>query len=90
MNNATPAPAPLTAASLDLFLAYAEDAGNWAGNPWVDGNVTLGADGRGNLTDLKRKGLLETGSDGRDAYIVFTAAGVALAAEHNIDLSWVL
>jgi hypothetical protein len=79
----------LTSASLDLFLAYAEDAGNWSGNPWVDGNVSLDAAGRGNLTDLKRKGLLQTLTDGRDAYIVFTDAGKTLAAEHGIDLSWV-
>jgi hypothetical protein len=79
----------LTSASLDLFLAYAEDAGNWSGNPWVDGNVSLDAAGRGNLTDLKRKGLLQTFTDDGDAYIVFTDAGKTLAAEHGIDLSWI-
>lgn len=80
----------LTPASLELFLAYAEDAGNWSGNPWVDGNVSLDAAGRGNLTDLKRKGLLQTFDDGEGAmYIEFTDAGKTLAAAHGIDLSWI-
>jgi len=78
----------LTPDSLALFLAYADDAGNWSGNPWVDGNISLSAAGRGNLTDLKRKGLLETQTDDGDAYIIFTDAGKALAAAHGIDLSW--
>jgi hypothetical protein len=81
--------ADLTPASLDLFLAYADDAGNWSGHPWVDGNVSPGAAGRGNLTDLKRKGLITTGTDAGDPYVIFTDAGKALAAEHGIDLSWI-
>jgi hypothetical protein len=80
----------LTPTSLALFLAYADDAGNWSGNPWVDGNISLDAAGRGNLTDLKRKGLLITQEDDGDAFIIFTPAGVALAAEHGIDISWTL
>jgi hypothetical protein len=72
----------LTSASLDLFLAYAEDAGNWSGNPWVDGNVSLDAAGRGNLTDLKRKGLLQTFTDDGDAY------RMAAARIDRVEVCW--
>jgi hypothetical protein len=76
----------LTARSLEIFLAYARDAGNWSGNPWLDGNVTLTKEDRGNLTQLKRASLLTTESDAGDEYIVFTAAAVTLAAEHGVTL----
>lgn len=76
----------LTEKSLELFLAYARDADNWSGNPWLDGNVTLTKSDRGNLTQLKRAGLLTTESDAGDEYIVFTEAAVALAAEHGVTL----
>ena len=76
----------LTPASLALFKSLADDAPNWSGTPpcWVS------AADRGNLTDLKKKGLLETMVDERgDAFAFFSRAGVALAAELGFDLSWV-
>jgi hypothetical protein len=77
----------ITEASLKLFLTYADDAGNWGGTPWVcEGNHQLTAEQRGNLTQLKKAGLLRTVGEGRDAYIEFTVAGKALAAEHNIEI----
>lgn len=79
----------LSEKSLELFLAYAKDAENWGGNPWVtDGNVGLTKSDRGNLTDLKRKGFIETeryDGPGTD-YIIFTEEGKALAAEHGITI----
>jgi hypothetical protein len=78
MNNLTPA-------SLSLFIALADDAGNWSGTPMID--VTPAE--RGNLTDLKTKGLLTTGEDEGVMFAWFTDAGKALASEHGIDLSWV-
>jgi len=84
---ATPAaparPANLTEQSFRLFLAFAEDAGNWSGTPMVGGNVELGAEGRGNLTQLKKAGLITTFTSDGDAFVDFTTAGVALAAEHG-------
>lgn len=83
----------LTAASLATFLEYADDAGNWSDNPWVSsGNITPTKAQRGNLSDLVKKGLIEIhDSEGmgraRDQYLVFTDAGVALAAEHGIQVS---
>jgi hypothetical protein len=72
----------LTAASQSLFINLASDADNWGGQPLVD----ISASQRGNLTDLKKNGLLSTfryeGCDFAD----FTDAGKALAAEHGIKI----
>lgn len=79
--------ANITEASLELLLELAEDAGNWSGMPpaWVTKAQ------RGNLTQLKKAGLLETTEpDERgDAFVIFTAAGKALAGEHGVDVSWI-
>lgn len=77
---------------LTTFLAYAEDAGNWSGNPWVSmsnlGTATPAM--RSHLRTAEKKGLLTVQGDPKDGkYIVFTAEGVALAKDHGIDLgSW--
>lgn len=76
----------ITEASLALFLLYAEDAGNWSGTPLVGGNVGGSKEDRGNLTQLKRAGLITTFVDEGFAWVIFTPAGVALAAEHGIDI----
>jgi hypothetical protein len=79
----------LTQDSLALFLAYAADAGNWGGNPLVGGNVILNSEtaDRGNLTQLKKAGLLTTWRDEGCTWINFTKEGKALAAEHGMDLN---
>jgi len=74
----------LTDASLDLFLRFAKDAGNWSGQPLVGGNFTVTRQDKGNLTDLKKHGLLTTFADDGDAWIDFTPSGKALAAQHGI------
>lgn len=79
----------ITATSLELFLAYARDAGNWSGTPLVGGNVGGGKEERGNLTQLKRAGLITTFRDGGDTWVDFTPRGIAAAAEHGVDLSWI-
>jgi hypothetical protein len=73
---------PITTESLELFLRYARDAPHWSGTPLVDG----GASGRGNLTQLKRAGLLETFLHEGDAFIQFTPAGKNLATQHGIEI----
>ena len=78
----------LTAKSEALFLLYARNAGNWGGSPlWDEQGIATKSD-LGNLTDLKKKGLLDTDEDdGRgDIFIHFTADGIALAAEHGIEI----
>jgi hypothetical protein len=71
----------LTPASLELFLGLAEDAPNWSGSPLV----TVSPAERGNLTNLKKLGLIETFVDEGCAFAVFTDKGVALAVEHGFD-----
>lgn len=75
----------LTPASLALFLDLVEDAPNWSGSPMV--SVT--PQQKGNLTHLKQAGLLDTFVDEGISFALFTEAGVALAAEHGHDLSWI-
>ena len=76
----------ITQKSLELFLAYADDAGNWGGTPLIGGNVGGTKEDRGNLTQLKQAGLIYTfNSDGAD-WIGFTDAGKARAAEHGIKI----
>ena len=76
----------ITARSLEVFLAYANDAGNWGGVPLVGGNVGGDKAERGNLTQLKKSGLIETDVDEGHTWLYFTDAGKALAAEHGIAL----
>ena len=76
----------ITPKSLEVFLAYAHDAGNWSGVPLVGGNVGGDRAERGNLTQLKIAGLIETDTDEGNTWLYFTDAGKALAAEHGIDL----
>ena len=77
----------LTPASLDTFMQYAWDAGDWSYHPWVSqGNVTCTKAMRGNLSDLVQKGLIVIHEEGtRESYITFTEAGVALAAANGCD-----
>lgn len=79
----------LTPDSLELFLALAEDAGNWSGEPLFGGNFSVSQADKGNLTDLKVKGLVRTTNDGRDVFVQFTDAGIELSGQHGIDLSWI-
>jgi hypothetical protein len=41
---------------------------------------------RGNLSDLKKKGLIIIGYDGDYKSVIFTAAGSELAAQHGIEV----
>ena len=79
-------PETLTAASLELFLEFAKDACNWNGYPLVDGNVVLGSEGRGNLTQLKRAGLLSTFREDGCLWVQFSELGVKFAAKHGVTI----
>jgi hypothetical protein len=77
----------LTEASQKLFIAYAEDACNWSGTPLVGGNVGGTKEDQGNLTDLKKKGLLSTfKSDGLE-WVSFTDQGIAYAKQLGITIN---
>lgn len=77
----------VTATSMELFLAYAKDAGNWGGTPLVGGNVGGNAKAqRGNLTQLKKAGLIETFTDDRNDFLSFTDYGMEVAAAKDVYL----
>src|SRR6266851_1477355 len=78
-----PAPVKLTAKSLALFFAYWDDAGNWSGTPLVGGNVGGSKLERGNLTQLKQAGLIETFESDGQLWVRFTAAGETFAASQK-------
>lgn len=70
----------LTHDSLELFLGLAEDAANWSGTPLV----TVSPAQRGNLTHLKKLGLIETFEDEGCTFAIFTDAGKELAGQHGV------
>ena len=76
----------ITPESMRVFLQYAFDAGNWSGQPLVGGNVGGSKEERGNLTQLKRAGLITTFSDD-GLWISFTKSGQDVAKSAGIDLS---
>ena len=65
----------LTEASEKLLADIAGDTGNWNGCPMVYGNVCRTKADLGNLTDLKKKGILETFKDEGIEWICFTDEG---------------
>ncbi len=80
----------ITETSLKLFLEYAKDAGNWSGTPLVGGNVGGSREERGNLTQLKKAGLITTINEydsGKTLiWVNFTEAGIAFAKEYGIEV----
>lgn len=77
----------LTEASKKLFSDLVNDAPNWSGHPYIGGNVSITKQERGNLTQLKVEGLLETEHD-PDAgmpYVIFTAKGKQYAQSLGLD-----
>ena len=84
--NQDPKAIQLTEGSLALFLAYAKDAGNWGGTPLVGGNVAQTATHNGNLTHLKKFGLLSTFRSDGWMWISFTDLGKAFAKENGINI----
>ena len=86
----------LTEQSRQLFFDYLKDACNWSGEPLVGGNVGREPGDKGNLTDLKRKGLVTTfAEDPGDqpvgarpcSWLSFTTLGYAYAKHVLGDLA---
>jgi hypothetical protein len=75
----------ITKQSIQTFIKYAKEAGDWAGNPMVDGS----AEERGNLTQLKKAGLIETFNSDGIKWLRFTPSGRAYAEGFEIStLNW--
>lgn len=72
----------LTIETQNLFISLVEDAAEWGGQPLID----ITKEQRGNLSDLKKKGLIETFRDEGCDWAIFTPAGVELAAELGYKL----
>lgn len=72
----------ITEATKALFIAFAKDAGNWSGTPLVGGNVGGSKEDRGNLADLKKRGLVNEGC----LWLAFTDTGRDYAAELGIEI----
>jgi hypothetical protein len=81
--NTDPATIKLTAQSMKLFAQLCYDSGDWSGSPLVDVNRQT----RGNLTDLKKAGLIRTVTDEGNVFAEFTDLGYKYAALHGIDVA---
>jgi hypothetical protein len=81
----------LPTASFDYFALLANDAGNWSGNPYFDGNVSSGRSTSGYVRTLKAAGLIESqyDEDARMSFAVFTDEGIRAAALIGIDLTYI-
>lgn len=75
----------ITEASKALFIEIAKDAGNWGSMVPTDGNIDMTGAQRGNLTQLKRAKLITTTRYDGSAWVLFTEAGAAYAAELGIE-----
>lgn len=72
----------ITGQSLEVFLIYARQAAHGSGTPLVSGSQ----EERGNLTQLKRAGLIKTFKHDGETFIEFTDEGVQLASEHGVEI----
>lgn len=79
----------LTDTSHQLFMELADDAGNWSGQPLLGGNVSSSKELRGNVTQLKRAGLISTQQDEGQTWVNFSPKGIEYAAQHGKDLSFI-
>jgi hypothetical protein len=74
----------ITEASRKLFVELAEDAGDWSYMVPTDGNVVVTKEQRGNLTQLKKAGLIATQFSDGATWVLFTAKGVEYAKENGV------
>jgi hypothetical protein len=79
----------ITDRSKELFIAFAKDAADWGGTPLVGGNVGGSKEDRGNLTQLKKAGLLTTFGWEGDIWVKFTDTGIEYAKQNGVDIEWI-
>ena len=72
----------MTPSSLALFSRLCAESHDWNGMPLVDCTSSE----RGNLTDLKKLGLLTTERDDGCFWVRFTDSGYAKAAELGLSI----
>lgn len=76
----------LTNTSLRLFVELAEDAKNWHNVIPTDGNIKITKKLRGNVTNLKRAGLIVVREDRGSSWMLFTPKGEEYADQLGIDV----
>jgi hypothetical protein len=74
----------ITLQSQQVFENYARDAINWHGCPPIGGNVVGSKEERGNLTQLKKAGLISTWLNDGTSWIQFTDKGKEFAGKLGI------
>ncbi len=74
----------ITLESFKLLQSFIDDAPNWSGSPMVD----LNAAQRGNLTQLKKAGLLTTFRDEGIDWVVFTAGKFNIHVDRHIEFAY--
>jgi hypothetical protein len=72
----------ISPASALLLFDLINDAPNWNGQPLID----ITKEQRGNLTDLKRRGLLKTFTEEGCQFAIFTEIGIEVAAKVNVKI----
>ena len=74
----------ITEQSQRVFEEYARDAINWSGCPPIGGNVGGSKEERGNLTQLKKAGLITTSVSDGITWVEFTDKGKEYAGKLGI------
>ena len=75
-----------TEGSEALFRELAADATNWNGEPLLGGNVRMDQKLKGNVTHLKKLGLITTFADEGNTWVIFTDSGKAAASDFGITI----
>lgn len=76
----------LPVGSATALLSWANDAGNWSGQPMV--NDTFGKSTGGYVAKLVAAGLVEAIEDGEETFVRFTTEGVKVALALGADDSF--
>ena len=71
-----------TSESKKLFDELVEDSPNWGGEVLVNGNVKIDEQRKGNLTHLKKLGLVKTFIDEGLSWVQFTELGKKIGNIH--------
>ena len=74
----------LTVTSAKLLTDLIVDAPNWAGMPHLGSSTVTGTALKGNVTDLKKKGYIETDFDEGCTWVIFTEKAADFAAANGM------
>ncbi len=73
--------------TLELFLYIAGEAQHWDWTPPIEGLMPFSRENKGRFMQLKKHDLLFVDAVDTDNHVIhFTDAGVALAAQHGVEI----